>query len=110
MSNMRRVVAESPAAHFDIIENDFRYVDYKCLGQYNVFLFDGPHEEQDQYDGIMIARPALESPFLLIVDDWNWRRVRLGTFRAIRDAGYSIVCSIEIRTTDLPLKISSTAR
>ena len=50
-----------------------------------------PTKKSDQYDGIMIARPALEQSFTLIVDDWNWRQVRLGTFRAIRDGGYTMV-------------------
>ena len=48
---------------------------------------------------LMFARPALEKTFVLIVDDWNWREVRLGTFRAIKYARYSIVSAIEIRTT-----------
>jgi hypothetical protein len=96
---MEYVLSQSPAVDFRFIENDFRRLDYTSLGHFNIFLFDGPHEESDQYDGIMVARPALEKSFVLIVDDWNWRQVRLGTFRAIRDAGYSIASSIEIRTT-----------
>jgi len=99
LANIKRVRSQSPAADFRFIESDFRGVDYTSLGRFNIFLFDGPHEEQDQYDGIMVPRPALESPFVLIVDDWNWQHVRLVTFRAIRDAGYSIASSIEIRTT-----------
>jgi hypothetical protein len=95
--NMEHV--RSPAVDFQFIESDFRRVDYSSLGHFNIFLFDGPHEELDQYDGIMVARPALDKSFVLIVDDWNYRRVRLGTFRAVRDAEYSIVSSIEIRTT-----------
>jgi hypothetical protein len=96
-ANIERV--RSSAVDFQFIEMDFRRVDYTSLGHFNIFLFDGPHEEQDQYDGVMVARPALDKNFVLIVDDWNWRQVRIGTFRAIRDAGYSIACSIEIRTT-----------
>ena len=89
----------SPAVDFRFIESDFRRVDYASLGRFNIYLFDGPHEEQDQYDGIMIARPTLDKPFVLIVDDWNWSQVRIGTLRAIRDADYSLVSSVEIRTT-----------
>jgi hypothetical protein len=84
---------------FNFIEKDFRSVDYTSLGHFNIYLFDGPHEELDQYDGIMVARPALDKSLVLIVDDWNGRQVRLGIFRAIRDSGYSISSSIEIRTT-----------
>jgi hypothetical protein len=97
LANIERV--RSPSINFRLIENDFRNVDYTSLGRFNIYFFDGPHQEQDQYEGIMVARPALDRPFVLIVDDWNWRQVRLGTFRAIRDAGYSLASSIEIRTT-----------
>jgi hypothetical protein len=99
LANVERVRSLSPAVDFRFIESDFRRVDYTSLGRFNIFLFDGPHEERDQYDGIMVARPALEKTFVLIVDDWNWRQVRVGAFRAVRDAGYSIASSIEIRTT-----------
>jgi len=91
--------ALSPDVNFQFVEKDFRDVDYTSLGRFNIYLFDGPHEEKDQYDGIMIARPALDKICVLIVDDWNWRKVRLGTFRAVRDSGYRIAVAVEIRTT-----------
>ena len=84
---------------FGVIERDFRAVDYNDNGLFNLYLFDGPHSEKDQYDGIAIAQPALASPFILIVDDWNWSQVRLGTFQALLDVGCQVEASIEIRTT-----------
>jgi hypothetical protein len=95
--NIKQVL--SSEIEFDVIESDFRSVDYRRIGRFNIFLFDGPHEERDQYDGIMLAQPALDDHLTLIVDDWNWRQVRLGTFRAIVDGGWSVEASIEIRTT-----------
>ncbi|MBL6651624.1 MAG: class I SAM-dependent methyltransferase [Reyranella sp.] len=97
LANLKSV--QSPDVDFSYIENDFRRVDYSTIGRFNVYLFDGPHTEQDQYDGVRLAMPALEKCFVLIIDDWNWVGPRLGTYRAIRDAGCSIVCSIEVRTT-----------
>jgi hypothetical protein len=99
VANIEKVLSLSPAVDFRFIEDDFRKVDYTTLGRFNIFLFDGPHAELDQYDGIMLVRPALQTPFVLIVDDWNFSAVRLGTFMAIRGAKYSIASSIEIRTT-----------
>lgn len=90
---------QSPAVSFKFIENDFRQVDFSSLGKFNIYLFDGPHEERDQYDGIVAALPALDNPCLLIVDDWNWRGVRLGTFQAIIDSDIRLGSSIEVRTT-----------
>ena len=78
-ANIKKVL--TPNIKFEFIERDFRAVDYNDIGSFNIYLFDGPHEEKDQYDGIMIAQPALTNQFILIVDDWNWRQSELGHFR-----------------------------
>lgn len=91
--------ALSPDVEFGFIENDFRKVDYSSIGKFNIYLFDGPHEEEDQYDGIMVTQSALDDHYILIVDDFNWEPVRKGTYRAIEDSGAKIECAIEVRTT-----------
>ena len=87
-------------AEVTVLEQDFRTVDFAALGEHEVYLFDGPHEAQDQYDGIAMALPALARQFVLIVDDWYWARVRNGTLRAISALGLSMTYAVEIRTTD----------
>ena len=62
-------------------------------------MFDGPHKEDDQYDGLVLAQVALDNCYFLIVDDWNWIKVRLGTLRALRDLKCRLVYGIELRTT-----------
>lgn len=89
----------SPNISFRFIESDFRQVPITEIGQFNIYLFDGPHEEQDQYDGLFLYNAALDDDFFFIVDDWNWHAVRSGTLKAIRDTGFNIDYSIEIRTT-----------
>lgn len=84
---------------FTFIESDFRKVDFSTIGKFNLYLFDGPHEEKDQYDGVVVAQPALEDIYTLVVDDWNWPAVRAGTQRALADTATSVMCSVEIRTT-----------
>ncbi|WP_232630292.1 class I SAM-dependent methyltransferase [Methylobacterium sp. Leaf118] len=84
---------------FGFIENDFRAVETTQIGRYNIYLFDGPHERQDQYDGLALYDPALDDDVYFIVDDWNWQPVRHGTFDAIEAAGFAIDYAIEIRTT-----------
>ncbi len=86
-------------ARVRFIESDFRAVDFSALGKFNIYLFDGPHEYQDQYDGLEMALPALEERFVLIVDDWNWERVREGTRGAMHANRVSPLYSIEIRST-----------
>lgn len=82
-----------------IVFEDFRKVDYASLGKFNVYLFDGPHAYQDQYDGLAYAWDCLTDEFVFIVDDWNWDGVRAGTLDAIRDLGLEIQSQIEVRTT-----------
>jgi len=81
------------------IEKDYRQLDFRHLGLFNVFLFDGPHTYEDQFDGVMMADPALEPCFVLIVDDWNWESARRGTMDAIRKRKYRIDYMIEVRTS-----------
>jgi hypothetical protein len=90
--------AGADTAETDFIDSDFRAVDYSTIGKFNVYMFDGPHDEQDQYDGVMIAQPALEDQYVLIVDDWNGPGVRAGSARALEELGHTVVCSLEILT------------
>lgn len=85
---------------FNMLTSDFRQVDYTSLGKFNVYVFDGPHEENDQYDGVVVAMPALDDEFVLIVDDYNWERVRLGTERAIKDLNLEIIMSHQVLTSN----------
>jgi len=93
-------VSQHSNCKFSFVEEDFRSVNFELLDyRANIYLFDGPHEEQDQYDGIVCAMPSLENDFVLIVDDYNWSPVRNGTIRAINDLGLKIVCGIQVLTT-----------
>ena len=81
---------------FNFIENDFRKVDYDSLGKFNIYFFDGPHEEVDQYDAIKYAQNALDDTYILVVDDFNVPHIRTGTYNALKDLNHNIVSSIEI--------------
>lgn len=96
-SNIRAALSEQ--VKFRFVEKDFRAVDFGSIGSFDIYLFDGPHEEADQYDGVVLAQPALARRHLLVVDDWNWRAVRNGTFRALIDTKCSIEAAMEVRTT-----------
>jgi hypothetical protein len=97
LDNVKR--AQNASTTFRFIEADFRQVDYGTIGRFNVYLFDGPHSEQDQYDGIRLAQPALDDLFTLIVDDWNWAPVRIGTLRGLADEKIEQLFTVEIRST-----------
>lgn len=91
-----------------LIEQDFRKVDYSSIGKFNIYMYDGPHAYQDQYDGIVIAQSALDDVFTLIVDDWNQPNdVQAGTRQAIQDLGLTVLASMEIITaSDAVISIS----
>lgn len=95
--NIKKVILDE---NLTIIENDFREVDYSSIGKHNIYFFDGPHEESDQYDGLSFVLPALDDVFILIIDDWNDNRPRTGTKKAIEDLGIKVLYSIEIRTSN----------
>lgn len=84
---------------FNFIESDFRNVDYSSLGKFNIYFFDGPHEEADQYDAIKLVQGALDDTYILIIDDFNVPEIRKGTFDALKDNNNKIVSSIEILTS-----------
>ena len=89
-----------PNAKVYFIESDFRKVAFSKFEQkFNIYLFDGPHEAQDQFDGLALALQTLEDEFVFIVDDWNWARVRAGTFAAIRRCNLGVTFAAEVRST-----------
>lgn len=84
---------------FRCFNEDFRSIDYGDIGKFNIYMYDGPHTQKDQYEGILIAQPALDDVYTLIVDDWNWEEVRNGTFDALNTLDSTFDTAIEIRTT-----------
>jgi hypothetical protein len=89
-----------------ILEQDFRTVDYGSIGKFNILFYDGAHDEKSQYDGVIFPQPAMDQTHIMIVDDWNWDRVRKGTFDALRDSRVNVEYSIEVRTSfngEIPL-------
>jgi hypothetical protein len=98
--NIQKCVDEFDDIEIVFEEADFRKINYTEIGKYNVYLFDGPHEEKDQYDGLMFAQSALDTEFIFICDDWNWKKVRNGTRNAIEKLNLEVLFSVDIRTTD----------
>lgn len=96
MKNISRI--NSPDIDFTFIENDFRKVDYSNIGKHNIYMFDGPHFRQDQYDGIDLVKDALDDIYVLIIDDYNWSIIREGTESALAHVGHNILAKIEIMT------------
>jgi methyltransferase family protein len=92
-------IFKGPDASVNIIEQDFRAVNYAALGPFNLGFYDGPHTARDQYDGARIVIEAMDANSVLLVDDWNWEQVRDGTMSAIYDTGAHIDFAIDVRTS-----------
>jgi predicted O-methyltransferase YrrM len=59
--------------------------------QAGVYFYDGAHDEQSQYEGILLAERVLADEALVIVDDWRYApdsgsRAEAGTLRAMADS------------------------
>jgi len=98
--NIQNALSSTNSNSINFYEQDFRKVNYSNIGSFNVYLFDGPHEVDDQYDGLKYALPALDDIFIFIVDDWNDPRPREGTQKAIQDLGVEVIYSMQIRTSN----------
>ena len=96
-ANIKKIISEK--IDFKFIESDFRKIDDKEGGKFNIYVFDGPHEVKDHYDGIDIVQSALDEVFVLIIDDWNMPHVREGTLKAIDDLNIKVISKIEIMTS-----------
>ena len=96
MDNINKVLTDD--VDFEFIENDFRKIDYSAIGKHNIYMFDGPHFEEDQYDGIELVQNALDDQYILIVDDYNFNQVRRGTEQALEHVGHKVLAKIEVNT------------
>jgi hypothetical protein len=71
---------------FSITEEDFAITD-----KIDLYLYDGNHSEESQYQGLIYFLPFLADEFIFLVDDYSWEDVRNGTQRAIKDSGVEVL-------------------
>jgi len=62
-----------------VLEKDYRKVTADDLlirdyGKFSVYLYDGPHQLQDQYDAVALYLEHMEDDFIYLCDDWNYTR------------------------------------
>lgn len=81
------------------IEDDCFKVSFDNLTKFNIYLYDGGHAYEEHYKGVFQFLNYLDDMFIFIVDDWNWAKVRSGTWDGIKDAGLEILWKKEIILT-----------
>jgi hypothetical protein len=81
------------------IESDCFQVDVSLLPKFNIYMYDGCHKHESHYKALSHYYSCLDDVFIFIVDDWNWKDVRNGTFEAIEKLKLNILYEKEIRLT-----------
>jgi Methyltransferase domain len=97
IQNVRRFLSTDNG--LQLFERDFRDVEYGRIGKFNIVMLDGPHALIDHVEAVVLTHSAMTDPVLLIVDDWNWRDVRVGTFLGLKQARLEIHIAVEVRTS-----------
>jgi len=80
------------------IESDCFKVDVASLPKFNIYLFDGEHTYEDQYNALAYYYNCLDDIFIYIADDWNYETVRKGTQDAITNLKLNVLYEKEIFT------------
>ena len=80
------------------IEQDCWKVDITKIGKFNIYLYDGNHTETSHYEALNYYLPCLDNEFIYLVDDWNWRDVRNGTEKSIKDNNLEVIYKKEIKS------------
>lgn len=80
------------------IEKNCWEVDVESLSKFNIYFYDGHHSEESQFKAIDHYKDCLDSQFILIVDDWNWKNVRDGTLRGLSKNNMKIIYQYELYT------------
>lgn len=73
-------------ANFEFYEGDSFGCDLtKIKKPIDVYFFDGCHSVESQYKAISHFIPAMSNDFIIVIDDWDANKVRVGTHTALID-------------------------
>ena len=87
----------SPRHHF----HDMDYVDYLNKihsGPIGFYIYDGPHDYENQLLGLRLAEPFFSKNCILLVDDTNWREPREATFDFISSSENEYEILLDVKT------------
>lgn len=83
----------------NFLEKNCFEIDVNTLPKFNIYMYDGDHEYEDQYKALSHYINCLDDTFIFVVDDWNHDPVRNGTRDAIRDLKLEVLFEKEIFVT-----------
>jgi asparagine synthetase A len=88
-------------------ENDASFIEVDCykldisqLPKFNIYMYDGNHTKDSHYKALVHYYNCLDDMFIFIVDDWNWKDVRNGTYDSFKKLKLTVLYEREIYTPD----------
>lgn len=73
-------------ANFEFYEGDSFSCDLRKIKKpIDVYFFDGCHSVDSQYKAVSHFIPAMSNDFIMVIDDWDANKVRVGTHTALND-------------------------
>lgn len=71
---------------FDFFQEDSFSLDVRKIKQpIELYFFDGCHSVDAQYKAVSHFLPAMAEEFVMVIDDWDLNKVRVGTHSALLD-------------------------
>lgn len=102
LSNFERYKGQNEAS---FIEGDCFNIDISQFkNKFNIYLYDGAHDEISQFRAIEYYLNVLDDIFVFIVDDWNLANARNGTLDSIEKNNLNILWKKEIRSENDTMK------
>jgi predicted O-methyltransferase YrrM len=100
-SNVDRVKTET--ASVTILNQQFVDFDYSAHGQFDVYLYDAGHTEEEHFQAIARCEPALADTAIIIIDDWNNHggvesHIKQGTYRGFNATNLEVLYKFEVET------------
>lgn len=83
----------------NFIEQDCYKVDISQLPKFNIYMYDGNHTKDSHYKALVYYYDCLDDMFVFIVDDWNGKDIRDGTYDSFKQLNLSVLYEREIRLT-----------
>jgi hypothetical protein len=80
------------------IQNKFDFYDEDCFSldkskfknKFNVYFYDGNHDEINQENALLYFYDCLDNEFIYICDDWDFDHVKTGTRSGLKKANIKI--------------------
>lgn len=98
MANIEKYKGYNDVTFYE--EDCFQIDITKFKNKFNLYCYDADHSEYSTKKGVEYYLPCLDDVFILVMDDWNYREVRNGTYKGMDSKELEVVWSKEIRLTN----------